>query len=109
MTDAFVPCQRLCLHQGRLVFPHAADAGFEQGLNLPAAYFKRCPPALQDANFNWWNQSEEVGRQFEKADTDPDPAWLLRSKGSTLRGVLSSKYARLDNAGLLDVLLPLSP
>jgi len=119
--DALVPCRHLCLHGGCLVFPHAQDTGFEQGLslspwalaqlcqklNLPAAYVRRCPPALQDANVNYWNQSDEVGRQFEKADADPDQAWLLRAKGATLRGVLSSKYARLDNAALLDVLLPL--
>jgi len=119
--DATVPCRQVCLHQGRLVFPHAADTGFEQGLSLspwalgqlcqklgiPAAYVRRCPPALQDANVNYWNQSDEVGRQFEKSDTDPDQAWLLRARGGTLRGVLSSRYAKLDNAALLDVLLPL--
>ena len=119
--DALAPCWQMCLHGGRLIFPQAQDTGFEQGLSLspwalaqlcqklglPAAYLRKCPPCLQDANFNWWNQSEEVGRQFEKADADPDEAWLLRAKGGTLRGVLSAKYARLDNAALLDVLLPL--
>ena len=100
--DALVPCRHLCLHGGCLVFPHAQDTGFEQGLslspwalaqlcqklNLPAAYVRRCPPALQDANVNYWNQSDEVGRQFEKADADPDQAWLLRAKGATLREAL---------------------
>jgi len=119
--DATVPCRQICLHGGRLVFPHAQDTGFEQGLSLtpwamnqacqklgiPAGYFRKCPPALQDQQFNYWNQSDEVGRQFAKADTDPDQAWLLRAKGSTLRGVLSSRYARLDNAALLDTLLPI--
>jgi len=35
--------------------------------------------------------------------------WLLRMKGDALRGVLSSRYARLDNDLLLDSLMPLLP
>jgi len=119
--DSLVPCRQLTLHHGRLVFPQAQHDGHEQGLSLtpwalsqlcqklgiPAGYVKKCPPHLQDANVNYWNQSEKIGRQFDKADADPDQAWLLRARGNTLRGVLSSRYAKLDNAALLDTLLPI--
>ena len=33
--------------------------------------------------------------------------WLLRAKGGTLRAVLSERYSPLDNATLMDTLLPL--
>jgi hypothetical protein len=119
--DSIVPCQQISLYQGRLVFPLAQADGYDEGmaltpwalsqacqrLGLPTAYFKKCPPQLQDQNFNYWNQSAEVGRQLVKADADPDGAWLLRSKGATVRGVLSSRYARLDNTHLLEALFPL--
>ncbi len=42
------------------------------------------------------------------AGSRPD-AWLLRMKGDALRGVLSSRYARLDHDLLLDCLTPLIP
>jgi hypothetical protein len=119
--DALVPCRQLLLHDGRLYFPQAQqDAGFDSGLamspwavsqacaklGIPAAYFKRCPARLQDENFNHWNRMGEIGRQLSKADADPDAAWLVRSKGGTARGVLSPRYARLDNAQLLEALFP---
>ena len=57
--------------------------------------------------------SPEAAR-FDGPDGDPDgPApsdpWLLRMKGDVLRGVLSSRYARLDHDLLLDCLAPLLP
>ena len=39
----------------------------------------------------------------------PSDPWLLRMKGDALRGVLSSRYARLDHDLLLDCLAPLLP
>jgi hypothetical protein len=119
--DSIARCQDVVMHQGRLIFPQATSDGYDGGLalspwamaqactrlGLPTAYFKRCPAHLQDANFNHWNQSHEVLRQFSKADVDPDEAWLLRVKGATVRGVLSPRYARLDNRQLMDTLLPM--
>ena len=81
--DAIVPLQMVSLQGGRLVFPQATADGFEGGismtswaagqacqrLGLPAAYFKRCPAHLQDANFNYWVRSQEIGRRLiDKSD-----------------------------------------
>jgi hypothetical protein len=119
--DSVVPCRQMLLHQGRLVFPQAQADGHSEGLTLtpwalsqacqklglPTQYIKRCPPRLQDENFNHWNRMDEIGRQLGKADRDPDAAWLVRARGGTARGVLTPKYARLDNTQLLDALFPL--
>ena len=61
--------------------------------------------------------SSEVARfDGPNAETDrPPPSetysepWLLRMKGDVLRGVLTSRYARLDHDLLLDCLTPLLP
>jgi len=57
--------------------------------------------------------SPEAAR-FDGPDEEPDglqpsEPWLLRMKGDALRGVLSSRYARLDHDLLLDCLTPLLP
>ncbi len=73
-----------------------------QQLGMPASYFKRCPPDLQDRQFNHWLRAYDE-RKPVKVDEGRD-MWLLRAKGSTLRAVLSSRYGRLDNAQLLGTL-----
>lgn len=118
--DTPVPSRNLTLHGGRLIFPEAQDRGFELGLTptpwarmqmcqklgIPTAYFKRCPAHLQDAQFNHW---KEHPAESEAADSpNRDSAWLLRAKDSLVRGVLSERYARLDNAQVLDALHPLA-
>lgn len=119
--DTIAQCRTISLQNGRIVFPQATSDGYDNGLafspwamgqacqklGLPTAYFKKCPPALQDSNFNYWNQTHEVIRQFNKADVDPDETWLLRAKGGTVRGVLSPRYSRLDNKQLMDILFPM--
>ena len=116
--DATVPCRQLALHRGRLTFPQATSDGYDGGLaltpwatsqlcqrlGLPTIYIKRCPPHLQDANVNHWLRAETIGSH---GDVDKDSEWLLRAKGASVRGVLTAKYSRLDNAQLLAALLPL--
>ncbi len=103
-----------------------------QRLGIPAPYFKRCPPRLRDVQFNHWVQhalrdgdggdadealppEEEDGplviRRPNGMETQPEPSerWLLRAKGDALRGVLSARYARLDNDCLLDCLARVLP
>ncbi len=115
--DAIVPCAALALHQGRLTFPQATSDGYDGGLaltpwatsqlcqrlGLPAAYLKRCPPHLQDANVNHWLRSEATSRHTQ---SHPEPDWLIRAKGASVRGVLTPSYSRLDNAQLLAALSP---
>jgi hypothetical protein len=119
--DSIARCREITLHQGRLAFSEAGEQGYDTGLaltpwalgqlchqlGLPAAYVKKCPAFLQDQNVNYWNRYHETGRQLTRADHAPDAAWLLRCKGGSVRGVLSPKYARLDNTQLLEALFPL--
>lgn len=93
--DATVPCRDLTLIQGRLTFPRGQSDGFEQGLSLtpwamnqacqklgmPAAYFRKCPPALQDQQFNYWNQSEEVGMAVRQSRRRPRSGLAAAGQG----------------------------
>ena len=72
-----------------------------QRLGIPTAYFRRCPPAVQDVQLNYWLHADDGQDGNGKEET-----WLLRGKGATLRGLLSERYSPLDNAHLLDSLLP---
>jgi hypothetical protein len=122
--DRLVPRQELSWHAGRLVLPDVYAADLPQRLlaspwatgqlcrqlGIPTGYFQSCPPHLQESQFDWWK------RYALAHDEDGTPRhdllegherWLLRGKGLALRGVLSSRYARLDNGQLLDCLLPL--
>ncbi len=149
--DALTPRDQIRLHNGRVWFPEAAQSDFAaslrptpwatsqfcQRLGIPAAYFKKCPPRLQDLQFNYWirlaqghpdaeenypsgpdrtddeappeNINSEDAPSDEPDGAPPSDTWLLRMKGDTLRGVLSSRYARLDHDLLLDCLAPLIP
>ncbi len=103
--DTFTPSHRLRLQQGRLFFAQMSLQNFPQGLeltpwattqlcqkvNVPTAYYRRCPAFLQDAQVNHWLW--KLG-DYEK---DEGEDWLLRMKGDRLRGILSRKYTRLDN------------
>ena len=113
-----------------------AVAQFCQRLGIPAGYFRRCPSRLQDLQFNHWIRQPSKGQEEvpeegnddplgpertdedappERADMEdpdrppPSEPWLLRMKGDILRGVLSSRYARLDHDLLLDCLASLVP
>ena len=121
--------QDLSWRQGRLVLPASVrlpDGGGDiprrlcpspwatsqlcQQLGMPARYFRACPPHLQEAQFAHWahyalaHDDDGLPRHDLLADREH---WLLRGKNAALRGVLSSRYARLDNRQLLDCLLPL--
>ncbi len=118
--DSIARVQEVSLCKGRLYFPQATADGYDTGLafspwamgqacqklGMPTAYFKRCPPALQDAQFNHWANMAHIGREFRRADEQPEEAWTLRCKGGSVRGVLSQRYGKLDNAQLLQALLP---
>lgn len=68
-------------------------------LGIPTGYFKRCPSELQDAQYSYWMgrfAAQSKGRQL-----------FLRARASTLRGVLSAKYACIDNSSILDAVEPL--
>jgi len=158
--DALTPRSAIWLLGGKVWFPEAAQSDFAaslrltpwataqlcQRLGIPAPYFKRCPPRLQDVQFNHWIRHARGDRDEEdsnEADGDElltqeeedhplvlgrvgaggpgqEPAdretgnnaaerWLLRAKGDALRGVLSARYAPLDNDCLLDCLAHVLP
>jgi hypothetical protein len=101
--DALVEARTLRYENGRLRSmalsydrPHAptpwAQAQLCEKLRIPAAYFKRCPKALQDAQFNHWVQ--QIRGPLDKL-------WLVRGRDDIVRGVLSELYAPFDNLDLL--------
>ena len=122
--DQIVPVRELTLQQGRLLWPEASINGYDGGLafsewamsqacqrlGMPSGYFKKCPPHLQDSQFNWWKDHEEA-QQRALANLEDESgsatSWMIRSKGTLVRGVLSPRYARLDNRQVLDTLLPI--
>lgn len=69
-------------------------------LNIPAAYFMRCPGELQEAQADYW---------LRNGEHKPDEQWLLRAKDSKVRGILSDQYSPLDNAALMDEVRRLLP
>lgn len=97
-----------CRAEGLSLSPWATSQVCQK-LGIPAGYIKRCPPELVDANLNYWIRSERIGRLLRQDDLSapPDSLWLLRAKGTTVRGVLSPRYSKLDNAQLLAALRPL--
>lgn len=126
--DALVRARDITLQHGRLHLPQSASTASEtydgdtgltlspwaasqacQKLGIPSGYFKKCPPDLQDRQFNHWTRYREMVNGLTKGDREieRDGNWMLRTKGSTVRGVLSPQYAKLDNRQLLDGLLPL--
>ena len=114
--DHLVPVRDLSLQSGRLYFPGADDDGFGFALSpwamgqactrlgMPAAYFAKCPPELQDRQFNYWRSLDEEARK--KAGGDGGDTWTIRAKNATVRGVLSARYEKLDNRQLVNALLP---
>ena len=80
--DALTPRAAVWLHEGRVWFPEAAQSDFAdflaptpwavsqlcQRLGIPAPYFKKCPPRLQDVQFNHWVQ--HALRDGDEGDAD---------------------------------------
>ena len=83
-----------------LAFSNWATSQFCTRLGIPAPYFRKCPPPLQDEQANYW---------LRYGQHKPGEKWLLRAKDNDLRAVLSERYSPLDNATLLDELSPLLP
>jgi hypothetical protein len=120
--DAVVPQQECVMHGGSLAFPKAysgerdnllaptpwATTQICQRLGIPTAYFRKCPPKLQDAQFNYWvaqgQGSDGSPVPTDGTETETPSCWLLRARGDKLRGVLSDKYAHLDNTAVLESL-----
>ena len=104
--DTLTERHRIRIHGGRLFFGQMSLQNFPQGLELtpwattqlcqkldiPTAYFRRCPTHLQDSQASHWLWKLEA-----KDTEDTAEEWLLRMKGDRLRGILSRKYTRLDN------------
>lgn len=135
--DSTVFHDQLTLLNGKLLVPESvgsneveeltpttwATAQMCGRLSIPTAYFRRCPPDLQDAQFNVWtrqhdkfqssgykhNSSNGNGQSSSRNTGSGNERWLLRAKHDSLRGVLSDRYTRLDNEPFLNYLEPLVP
>ncbi len=110
--DTILRREDLALENGRISLPYPehlrhphglaltpwATAQMCQRLGMPTGYFRRCPTHLQDSQFNHWVQRTD-GHRRER--------WLLRTREDSLRGVLTERYAPLDNADILEILAPM--
>lgn len=125
--DVFLEREQLRFRDGRLRLPRscqtetgdavpAAAKGLRltpwatsqmcQRLGIPSAYFRRCPLALQDAQVNHWLYQTGDDEGNEDAADAAGQKWLLRAKGDSVRGILSDRYARLNNRDVLGSLMP---
>src|SRR4051794_39540156 len=88
--DITVPRDDLQLCDGQIMFAQETGEGqlspstwaigqLCTRLGIPAPYFRRCPPELQDLQGNHW---------LRHGDYKPDEKWLLRAKDTSLRAVL---------------------
>ena len=117
--DQLIERDEMRMQEGRLRFPRLYRADVPQGLSLtrwaetqlcqrlsiPAAYHRRCPLRLQDEQVNHWLHRElepEDGQSPSKPER-----WLLRAKGEALRGILSERYSKMNNAEVFQSLEPL--
>ena len=94
-------------------------------LGIPTAYFRRCPTHLQNAQFNHWTRHADAPGSDDYVHDATRPSsnglsnhmgtvsgasserWLMRAKHDSLRGVLSDRYAKLDNEPFLRCVEPL--
>ena len=109
--DVLLAKDEMRMQEGRLRFPRLYRADHPKGLELtrwatsqlcqrlsvPTAYFRRCPSYLQDVQVNHWLCQDDPSA---KRDAPPEK-WLLRTKKDTLRGVLTERYAKLNNADVM--------
>ncbi len=128
--DVILPRQSLLMDRGTLLLPSEYEGDYPPSvtlspwataqactrLGIPTAYFRRCPPPLQDAQFNHWAWKGSAVHEDGDWDDEPEAPpsqgeaperWLLRAKAGQVRGILSQRYVRLDNRQLLDCLHPL--
>lgn len=77
-------------------------------IGVPASYFARCPPPLQDIQANYWLREfckRDEREQLTRGATEP-AAVLLRCNGNHLRAMLSSDYPCFDHSDLVKYLKP---
>ncbi len=103
---------RLSPHRGGtvsgLILSDRAIQNICELVGIPVDYFYRCPPPLQDVQFNFWLR--ECCRRDEaerKARLSSAPIQLLlRAKRDILRAVLAHDYPCFDHRDLLNFLKP---
>jgi hypothetical protein len=121
--DLLLEREEMRMQEGRLRFPRLYRADHPTGLaltrwaqtqlcqrlSIPTAYYRRCPLRLQDDQVNYWLHQETeatANERVEQAQEKPE-RWLLRAKEDTLRGILSERYAKMNNADVFQSLEPL--
>jgi hypothetical protein len=120
--DLLLEREEMRMQDGRLRFPRLYRADHPTGLaltrwaqtqlcqrlSIPTAYYRRCPLRLQDDQVNYWlhQETEAASERAGQAQEKPE-RWLLRAKEDTLRGILSERYAKMNNTDLFRSLEPL--
>lgn len=114
--DTILRREDLAMENGRIALPYPEHLRHPHGLALtpwattqvcqrlgmPTGYFRRCPPHLQDSQFNHWVQPSQNGSNGHRRER-----WMLRTKEDSVRGVLTERYSPLDNADILEILAPM--
>jgi hypothetical protein len=107
------------MQEGRLRFPRLYRADYPRGLapthwattqlcqrlSIPTAYYRRCPLSLQDDQVNYWMHRE--AETATNSRQEKPERWLLRAKEDSLRGILSERYAKMNNTDVFQSLEPL--
>ena len=118
--DQLIERDEMRMQEGRLRFPRLYRADHPRGLaltrwaqtqlcqrlSIPTAYYRRCPPRLQDDQVNYWMHKEAETVTESRQESKPE-RWLLRAKEDTLRGILSERYAKVNNSEVFRSLEPL--
>ena len=108
--DTLAERHRIRIHGGRLFFAQISLQNFPQGLeltpwataqlcqklNIPTAYFKRCPTHLQDSQTSHW--------LWKMEEADKEEQWLLRMRGDRVRGILSPRYTKISHSDIAEIL-----
>ena len=127
--DNLLSPEEMLFQGGRLTFPRLYRADHPKGLGahrvghrpgVPTAQHADCvlsplphapagrpsePLAASRASGGGQGSGKKASRTARTARTSRD-RWFLRAKNDVLRGALSERYTRLDNADLLTALLP---
>lgn len=66
-------------------------------LGIPVTYYNKCPVVLQELQYSYW-RDQIAARKTE---------FLVRGRGDLIRGILSSRYAVINDLALMQALEPL--
>lgn len=92
------------LHDQPVMFTDHALGQLAARLTIPVDYYRRCPPTLRIPQFNYWRKKYPGALLLRCRKKD-----ISGKKFLAVRGLLTSKYVRLDNVYLSQTLTEVAP